>query len=129
MYLHLGYRACREGSATCSAERGRRVRLAHGAAINAGWPRPRLLGWSVVGMYYGEHVVAAERRDLDGFDTSGPVRRGRMRPVGELHAIRPSYDRTLCGMKRQRLYMFPDLNFTTSTRSNMCLYCRSCARV
>jgi hypothetical protein len=57
------------------------------------------------------------------------VRRGKMRPTGELHAIEPLAGRTLCGLRRESLYVFPDLEFTSSRPSEMCYYCRGSARV
>jgi hypothetical protein len=74
-------------------------------------------------------LIASERSELDGFDASGLVRRGKMRPAGQLHAVGPDADRTRCGLKREHQYVFPDLDFATSRTSDMCYYCRGSARV
>jgi hypothetical protein len=79
-------------------------------------------------MRYHDLLVASDRRELDRFETSGLVRRGKMRPAGELHAIEPLADHTLCGLRRESLYVFPDLPFTSSRPSQMCYYCCGSAR-
>jgi hypothetical protein len=48
--------------------------------------------------------------------------------AGELHAIEPLADHTLCGLTRESLYVFPDLPFTSSRPSQMCYYCCGSAR-
>jgi hypothetical protein len=63
-------------------------------------------------MRHGKHVVASQGQEFDGFDVSGLVRRGKVRPAGELHAIEPAADHTLCGLNREGLYVFPALDVT-----------------